>query len=111
MIWSISSAELYRLLARLESANNGAIKFQMTLEWKGISSSGGAADSALFDRNCPAEKALQAPPHRRVNFLESRPQYKSIKRAVHTITKVEFEFGVYRRPGNAYLFLPYGSYH
>ena len=24
---------------------------------------------------------------------------------------VDFEFGVYRKPGNAYVYLPYGSYH
>ena len=43
--------------------------------------------------------------HRRVNFLDL-----DIK-ALYTTTMVEFEFGVYRKPGNAYAYLPYGSYH
>ena len=54
-----------------------------------------AADPAVFDRT----------KHRRVNFLDL-----DIK-AVYTTTMVEFEFGVYRKPGNAYAYLPYGSYH
>ena len=95
MIWSGSSAELFRLQAKFESVNNPAIKSVITLEWQGMPSAGGAADPAVFDRT----------KHRRVNFLDL-----DIK-AVYTTTMVEFEFGVYRKPGNAYAYLPYGSYH
>ena len=59
-IWSCSSAELYRLQAKFESANNQVIKTVIMLEWKGIPSAGGAADPAVFDRN----------KYCRVNFLD-----------------------------------------
>ena len=60
MIWSGSSAELYRLQAKFESANNPAIKSIIMLEWQGIPSAGGATDPAVFDQN----------KHCRVNFLD-----------------------------------------
>ena len=58
-------------------------------------SAGGAAYPAVFDLT----------KHRRVNFLDLN------RKAVYTTTMVKFEFGVYRKPGNAYAYLPYGSYH
>ena len=58
-------------------------------------SAGGAANPAVFDRN----------KHSRVKFLDLNI------RAVYTTTMVEFEFCVYWKPGNAYVYLPYGSYH
>ena len=36
MIWSGSSAELFRLQVKFESVNNPAIKSVMTLEWQGM---------------------------------------------------------------------------
>ena len=58
-------------------------------------SAGGAAVPAVFDRNT----------HSRVSFLDLDV------RAVYTITMVEFEFGVNRKPQNACAYLPCGSYH
>ena len=76
--------------------NNPAIKSVITLEWQGMPSAGGAADPAVFDRT----------KHSRVNFLDL-----DIKAVYIRTTMAEFEFGVYRKPGNAYACLPYGSYH
>ena len=60
MIWSGSSAELYRLQAKIDSMNNTAIKSVINLEWQGMPSAGGAANPAVVDRT----------KHRRVNFLD-----------------------------------------
>ena len=49
MSWSGSSAELYRLQAKLESVKNAAIKSVTTREWQGVPSAGGAADPAVLD--------------------------------------------------------------
>ena len=72
-------------MARFESANNPAIKSVITLEWRGMQSAGGAAYQAMFDRT----------EHRRINFLDLNIS------AVFTTTMVKFEFGEYRKPGNA----------
>ena len=95
MSWSGSSAELYRLQAKLESVKNAAIKSVTTREWQGMPSAGGAADPAVFDWT----------KHSRVNLLDLDI------RAVYNTTMVEFEFGVYRKPGNAHAYLPYCSYY
>ena len=76
--------------------NNPAIKSVIALEWQGMPSAGGAADPAVFDLN----------KHHRVNHCLDLDIS-----TVYTTTKVEFEFGLYRKPGNAYAYLPYGSYH
>ena len=66
--------------------NNPAIKSVIALEWQGMPSAGGAADPAVFDLN----------KHHRVNHCLDLDIS-----TVYTTTKVEFEFGLYRKPGNA----------
>ena len=85
MIWSCSSAELYRLQVKFESVNNPATKSEITLEWQGTPSAGGS----VFYQN----------KYCRVNFLDLDI------RAVYTTTIVEFKFGVQRKHGNSYEYL------
>ena len=74
------------------SVNNTAIKSVITLERQGMPSARGAAYPAVFNWN----------KHRFLDFDT---------RAVYTNTMVEFEFGVYSKPENAYTYPPCCSYH
>ena len=90
LIWLGSSAELCRFRARFGTAND-----HIKLEWQGTPSSVDATDPARFNRH----------QHRKVDFLDLDIQ------AVTCSGSSEFAFRLYRKPGNAYAYLPYGSYH
>jgi hypothetical protein len=90
LIWSGSSAELCRFRARF-----GTAKDNLKLEWQGTPSCVDATDPARFNRH----------QHRRANFLDLDIQ------VVTRSGSAEFAFRLYRKPGNAYAYLPYGSYH
>ena len=90
LIWSGSYAELCRFRARFGSANDN-----IKLEWQNTPSS--------VDANHPARIAQDQ--HRRVSFLDLD------LRVVYSTGSAEFAFKVYRKTGNAYAYLPYGSYH
>ena len=90
LIWSGSSAELCRFRARFGTANAS-----INLEWQGTPSAIDAVNPDKFD-------LVQ---HRRVNFLDLDIQI------VNACGFSEFAFRIYRKPGNAYAYLPYGSYH
>ena len=79
----------------LALAGFGAASPNIKLEWQGIPLETDATNPAKFDRY----------KHRRVNFLDLDA------RIVYTIQRAGFEFSVYRKPGNAFSYLPYGSYH
>jgi len=90
LIWSGSSAELCRFRERLGNANDN-----IKLEWQGTPSAEDAINPAKFDQY----------QHRQVKFLDlDMPIVYSDGSAV-------FAFKVYRKPGTAYAYLPYGSYH
>ena len=90
LIWSGSSAELCRFRSRFGMANAN-----IKLEWQGTPSVMDAVNPAKFDQH----------QHRRVNFLDLDIQI------VNSCGHSEFAFRIYRKPGNAYAYLPYGSYH
>ena len=88
LIWSGSFAELCRFRARFATANTN-----IKLEWQ---NSPEAVDSpAIFDQH----------QHRSVNFLDLDIQI------IYSQGSAEFAFKVYRKPGSAFAYLPYGSYH
>ena len=88
--WSGSIQELCHFRAKFGAANPS-----IKLEWQGTQLEADATDPAKFDRY----------KHRQVNFLDLDV------RIVYSIERANFEFGVYRKPGNAFSYLPYGSYH
>ena len=90
LIWSGSSAELCRFRSRFGMANAN-----IKLEWQGTPSVMDAVDPAKFDQH----------QHRRVNCLDLDI------RIVNSCGFSGFAFRIYRKPGNAYAYLPYGSYH
>jgi hypothetical protein len=90
LIWSGSAEELCRFRDKFGKANAN-----IKLEWQGTPSAEDATNPAKFDQ-------LQ---HRKVNFLDLDIEI------VCSQTSVEFAFRVYRKPGTAYAYLPYGSYH
>jgi hypothetical protein len=90
LIWSGSSAELCRFRERLGNANNN-----IKLEWQGTPSAEDALNPAKFDQH----------QHRQVNFLDLDIT------VVYSFGSADFAFKVYRKPGTAYAYLPYGSYH
>ena len=90
LIWSGSSAELCRFRERFGNANDN-----IKLEWQGTPSAENAINPAKFDQH----------QHRQVNFLDL---YITV---VYTLGSADFELKVYRKPGTAYAYLPYGSYH
>jgi len=90
LIWAGSCAELCRFRAQFGSANDN-----IKLEWQGTPSSEDATDPAKFDQD----------QHRRVSFLDLDIQ------VVYSAESADFAFKVYRKTGNAYAYLPYGSYH
>ena len=90
LIWSGSSVELCRFRARFEAANRN-----IKLEWQGTPTGVDAADPAML-----VQHQL-----RRVNFLDLDIQF------VRSDGSAAFAFKIYRKPGNAYAYLPYGSYH
>ena len=90
LIWSGSLAELCRFRASFGNANAN-----ISLEWQGTQSVTDAIDPAkIFQHQL-----------RRVNFLDLDIQIEC-SNGFH-----EFVFRIYRKPGNAYAYLPYGSYH
>ena len=93
IIWSGSPENLCRFRARLGTANAN-----IKLEWQGTPSAVDAVDPAKFDQY----------KHRRVNFLDLNIR---IVYPTEPTQSVHFEYSVYRKPGNAYSYLPYGSYH
>jgi hypothetical protein len=90
LIWKGSSAELCRFRAKFGSANNN-----IKLEWQGTPSSVKAADPASFIHD----------QHKKVSFLDLDIQ------VVYSAGSAFFAFKIYRKTGNAYAYLPYGSYH
>jgi hypothetical protein len=90
MIWSGSSAELCRFRETLGNANDN-----INLEWQGTPSAEDAVNPAKFDQH----------QHRQVNFLDLDITI------VYSQASADFAFKVYRKPGTAYAYLPYGSYH
>jgi len=89
LIWSGSSTDLFRFRERLGNANDN-----IKLEWQGTPSAEDAVNPARFDQYR----------HRQVNFLDLDIT------VVYTLGSADFEFKVYRKPGTAYAYLPYGSY-
>ena len=88
LIWSGSFAELCSFSARFATANTN-----IKLEWQ---NSPEAVDSpAIFDQH----------QHRSVNFLDLDIQI------IYSQGSAEFAFKVYSKPGSAFVYLPYGSYH
>jgi hypothetical protein len=65
------------------------------LEWQGTPSAEDAVNPAKFDQH----------QHRQVNFLDLDITI------VYSDGSADFAFKVYRKPGTAYAYLPYGSYH
>ena len=90
LIWSGSCAELCRFRAQFGSANDN-----IKLEWQGTPPSVDATDPARFIQD----------QHRRVSFLDLDI------RIVYSAGSADFAFKIYRKTGNAYAYLPYGSYH
>mmetsp|Transcript_40948 Transcript_40948/g.85450 ORF Transcript_40948/g.85450 Transcript_40948/m.85450 type:complete len:573 (-) Transcript_40948:730-2448(-) len=90
LIWSGSSAELCRFREKLGNANEN-----IKLEWQSTPSAEDAVNPAKFDQH----------QHRQVNFLDLDITI------VYSQASAEFAFKVYRKPGTAYAYLPYGSYH
>ena len=90
LIWSSSAAELCRFREKLGNANDN-----IKLEWQGTPSAEDAINPAKFDQH----------QHRQVNFLDLDIT------VVYSPGSADFEFKVYRKPGTAYAYLPYGSYH
>jgi hypothetical protein len=90
LIWSGSSAELCRFRERFGNANDN-----IKLEWQGTPSAVDAINPAKFDQH----------QHRQVNFLDLDITI------VYSPGSADFDFKVYRKPGTAYAYLPYGSYH
>ena len=90
LIWSGSSVELCHFRAIFEAAN-----INIKLEWQGTPKDVDAADPAML-----VQHQL-----RRVNFLDLDIQY------VRSHGSAALAFKIYRKPGNAYAYLPYGSYH
>jgi hypothetical protein len=90
LIWSGSSAELCRFREKLGNANDN-----IKLEWQGTPSAEDAVNPAKFDQYR----------HRQVNFLDLDITI------VYSQASADFAFKVYRKPGTAYAYLPYGSYH
>ncbi len=86
LIWSGSPAELCRFRERLWNANDN-----IKLEWQVTPLANDAVYPAEFDQH----------QHRHVNFLD----------LCITIVSADFAFKVYHKPGTAYAYLPYGSYH
>ena len=90
LIWSGSPAELCRFRSKLGTANKN-----IKLEWQGFSSVEDATNPARFCRD----------QHSKLNVLDLCIQTARI------CNGVRFKFRVYRKPGNSYAYLPYGSYH
>jgi hypothetical protein len=65
------------------------------LEWQGTPSAEHAIDPAKFDQQ----------EHRQVNFLDLDITI------VYSQASADFAFKVGRKPGTAYAYLPFGSYH
>jgi hypothetical protein len=90
LIWSGSHAELCRFRETLGNANDN-----IKLEWQGTPSAEDAINPAKFDQH----------QHRQVNFLDLDITIS------YSDGSADFAFKVYRKPGTAYAYLPYGSYH
>jgi hypothetical protein len=90
LIWSGPSSELCKFRAKFGDANSN-----IKLEWQGTSSAVDAEVPAKFNPH----------QHSRVNFLDLDIRILDLHGSP------EFEFRIYRKPGNAYSYLPYGSYH
>ena len=95
LIWSGSSAELCRFRAMFANANAN-----IKLEWQNIPTAVDAANPAIFDQH----------QHSRVNFLDLDISITRLSGMAEFAFKV-FAFKVYRKPGSAFAYLPYGSYH
>jgi hypothetical protein len=90
LILSGSAVELCRCRARFEAANRN-----IKLEWQGSPTGVDAANPVTLVQHQLC----------RVNFLDLDIQFV---RAHGSATSA---FKIYRKPGNAYAYLPYGSYH
>ena len=90
LIWLGSFAELCHFRAKLNNAN-----MHIKLEWQGTTS----AEDAIDPRKYNPLGLLH------VNFLDLDIDI------VHSETSTYFNFKVYHKPGSAYAYLPYGSYH
>lgn len=90
LIWSGPVNELCRFRAKFGTANSN-----IKLEWQGTPSATDAENPAKFNQH----------QHCRVNFLDLDIKIVSLQGSP------VFEFRIYRKPGNAYSYLPYGSYH
>jgi hypothetical protein len=90
LIWSGSATELCRFREKFGTANDN-----IKLEWQGTPSTEEAINPAKFDQH----------QHRQVNFLDLDIT------VVYSPGSADFAFKVYRKPGTAYAYLPYGSYH
>lgn len=90
LIWSGSSVELCSFREMLGAANRN-----IKLEWQGTPTDVDAADPAMLVQH----------QFRRVNFLDLDIQF------IRSLGSAVFEFRIYRKPGNACAYLPYGSYH
>jgi len=77
-------------MQRLGNANDN-----IKLEWLGTPSAEDTVNPARFDQH----------QHRQVNFLDLAITIMYSERSA------DFAFKVYRKPGTAYAYLPYGSYH
>ncbi len=91
---SSESAELCRFRERLRNANDN-----IKLEWQGTPSAENALNPAKFDQHQHQHQ------HRQVKFLDLDIT------VVYSFGSADFAFKVYRKPGTAYAYLPYGSYH
>ena len=87
VVWSGSIPELCRFRRKFGAANPN-----IKLEWQGIPLETDATNPAKFDR------------YKHRGWISSTLMLGSYKRA-------GFEFSVHRKPGNAFSYLPYGSYH
>ena len=67
----------------------------ISLEWQGTPTGVDASDPAML-----VQHQL-----RRINFLDLDIEF------IRSHGSATFAFKVYRKPGNAYAYLPYGSYH
>lgn len=88
VVWSGSLAELSRFRSKFNSANGN-----ISLEWQ--DGFGDTINPDMLDRT----------KLRRTNFLDLDIRLQKSGPATW------FEFSIYRKPGNAYSYLPYGSYH
>ena len=90
LIWSGSPVQLCLFRAMFGTAN-----INIKLEWQGTPLDVDATDPAML-----VQQQL-----RRVSFLDLDIRF------VSSHGSTAFEFRIYRKPGNAYAYLPHGSYH